>query len=97
MCVCGRSRVPLPASGITTFIASPLCRSWCAGPFPSVAILEPNDVVEMRRGRLEHVTVGHRFHLMDGVRHDPKRLPDLQPDVLRPVVLPHAVDQLPGE
>src|SRR6476661_4524347 len=52
--VCGRRRVPFPASGMITCMSA-----------SSVAVLEPNQVVELRRGRLEHVAVHHRLDLVD--------------------------------
>ena len=52
--VWGRSRVPLPASGMITCMSA-----------PSVAVLEPDEVVELGGGRLEHVAVHHRLDLVD--------------------------------
>src|SRR5688572_16362080 len=78
MCVCGRSRVPLPASGMITFMWWTSRGSWRAGAFSSVAILETNDVVELRRARLEHVAIGDRLHVVHGPRRYAERLPCLE-------------------
>src|SRR5438874_938875 len=42
MCVCGRSRVPFPASGMMTFMQP----SWCARSLASVTVLDAHDVGE---------------------------------------------------
>src|SRR5687767_477283 len=52
--VCGRSRVPLPASGMITCISA-----------STVAVLEAHEVVELGSGRLEHVAVYHRLDLVN--------------------------------
>src|SRR5919199_178566 len=98
-CVCGRRRVPFPASGMMTFIASPSCRSWCAGPLAPVAVAEAHDVVEVGRRRLEHVAVRHRLHLVDRARRDAERVADPQPHVRQVplAVALHAVDDLAAE
>src|SRR4051812_48892105 len=71
-CVCGRSRVPFPASGMMTFIVPVSRASWCAGPFAAVPVAQADDVVEVWRRRLEHVAVGDRFHLV----HRPRLVPE---------------------
>src|ERR1700674_345732 len=53
-CVCGLSRVPLPASGMITCIST-----------SSVAVLEAHKVVELGRGCLEHVAVYHGLDLVN--------------------------------
>src|SRR5919109_5383271 len=80
-CVCGRSRVPFPASGMMTFMVRVSLR--CACPLSPVTVAEPHDVVEVWRGGLEHVAVRHRLHVVNGARRDPERLPDLEPHVLQ--------------
>src|SRR5687767_7122366 len=104
-CVCGRRRVPLPASGMITFIAwsSWAYPSWRARAFAPVLVLEAHDVVEVRRGRLEHVAVGDRDHLVDRVRRDAERLAGLEPLVdqlaraVHAALQLHAVGELTGE
>src|SRR4030095_10015076 len=87
MCVCGRRRVPLPASGMITFMTGAsrrMCHgipSWRAGSFSSVAILESDDVVELWRADLEDVAVRDRLHGVHGSRGYAKRLSDLEPHV----------------
>src|SRR5581483_6880207 len=98
MCVCGRRRVPLPANGMMTFISwFRGLPSWCVRSLASVTVLEPHDVVEVRRRHLENVAIRDCFHLMDGAGRDPKGLADLKLHVHRPIVLPHAVDELSGQ
>src|SRR5919199_4559854 len=96
-CVCGRSRVPFPASGMMTFMVPVSLR--CACPFSSVAVAEPHDVVQVRRGGLEHVAVRHRLHVVDGARRDAERLPDLELHILQllAAVELHPVDHLPRQ
>src|SRR6478752_3091696 len=65
--VWGRRRVPFPASGMIT------CMSASA-----VAVLEPDKVVELRRGCFEHVAVDHRFDLVDELGRDVDGLPCLE-------------------
>src|SRR5215210_2926720 len=66
-CVCGRSRVPLPASGMIT------CMS-----VPSVAILEPHQIIQLRRGGLQHVAVHHGLDLVNELRWDVHRVARLE-------------------
>src|SRR5678815_550689 len=77
MWVCGRRRVPLPASGLVTFMTQasgvsgvrsgyPGGSSGRAGALTSVAILEANDIVDLRCADLENVAVGDRLHVMHG-------------------------------
>ena len=82
---------PLPASGMMTFMV----RSFLA----SVAVLEADDVVEMRRARFQHVAVGDGLDVVDGSRRDPERLSRLQPHVLQLVTSLHLhpVLHLPAE
>src|ERR1044071_6949412 len=61
--VCGRRRVPLPASGMMTCTSA-----------PSVAVGQANQVVELRGGGLQHVTVHDGFDLMDQPRRNVHRL-----------------------
>src|SRR4051812_3488949 len=71
MCVCGRRRVPFPASGMITFMrGSSWAPSWRAGSLPPVAVLDPHDVVELGGGRLEHVAVGDGLHVVNRARRD---------------------------
>src|SRR6476660_7544417 len=51
--VWGRRRVPFPASGMITCMSA-----------SSVAVLEPDQVVELRGGCLEDVAVYHRLDLV---------------------------------
>src|SRR5262245_24818786 len=90
MCVCGRRRVPLPASGMITFMTRAsrggrFERSGCrrvasrrAGALTSVAILEPHDVVELRCAGLENVAIGNRLHVMHGAGCYAEGLPGLE-------------------
>src|ERR1044071_5875409 len=71
-CVCGRRRVPFPASGMMTFMGAPSSR---AGPGAALAVGEADDVVEVRRRHFEHVAVGHRLHLVDRTRRHAIGLP----------------------
>src|SRR5689334_24776443 len=76
MYVCGRSRVPLPASGMMTFMPRAswgICRACVGGAlsrraraFASVASLNSHDVIELGSARLEHVVVGDGFHVVHG-------------------------------
>src|SRR3954469_9582332 len=66
-CVCGRSRVPLPASGMITCMSA-----------SSVAVLEPDQVVELRRGGLEDVAVHDGFDLVHEPGRDVDRLTRLE-------------------
>src|SRR3712207_4699149 len=99
-CVWGRSRVPLPARGMMTFMAS---ASWRARPLATVLVPEPHDVVEVRRRGLEHVAIGDRHHLVDGAGRDAERLagPELHvlqlPRSLDPALQLHAVAQLTAQ
>src|SRR6476661_840948 len=65
--VWGRRRVPFPASGMITCMSA-----------STVAVLEPDEVVELRRGCFEHVAVDHRFDLVDELGRDVDRLPCLE-------------------
>src|SRR5882724_8285514 len=65
--VWGRRRVPFPASGMIT------CMSASA-----VAVLEPDQVVELRRGCLEHVAVHDRLDMVDEPSRDVHRLAFLE-------------------
>src|SRR5918912_1531023 len=93
-CVCGRSRVPFPASGMMTFMVRSSLRCGC--PLSAVAVAEPHDVVQVRRGGLEHVAVRHRLHVVDRARSDAECLSDLEPHVpqLVAAVELHPVDHL---
>src|SRR3954467_4485765 len=83
MCVCGRRRAPFPASGMMTFMrGSSWAPSWPAGSLPPVAVLEPNDVVQLGGGRLEHVAVGDGFHVVNRARRDPEGVAHPQTHVL---------------
>src|SRR5271157_4527285 len=62
-CVSGRSRVPLPASGMMTCTLR-----------PPVAVLESDHVVQMRGGGLEHVGVLQRLELVHHARRHVLRL-----------------------
>src|SRR5687767_8862934 len=81
MCVWGRRRVPLPASGMITFMSGASRGSWRAGAFSSVAILESHHIVELRRARLEHIAVGDGLHVVHGARRYAERLSGLEPHV----------------
>src|SRR5215510_10792164 len=61
--VCGRSRVPLPASGMMTCTSA-----------PSVTVAQADQVIELRRRRLEHVGISDGFDLMDDTRTNAYRL-----------------------
>src|SRR5215211_1346884 len=52
--VWGRRRVPFPASGMMTCISA-----------PAVAVLDPDEIVELRGGRLQHVAVHDGLDLVD--------------------------------
>src|ERR671929_1940810 len=93
-CVCGRSRVPFPASGMMTFMMRLSLR--CVRPLSPVPVTEPHDIVQIRRGGLEHVAVRHRLHVVDGARRDAERLSDLELHVaqLFAAVELHPVDHL---
>ena len=65
--VCGRRRVPFPASGMITCMSA-----------SSVAVLEPDQVVELRRGCLEHVAVHDGLDLVDEPGRDVHRLARLE-------------------
>src|SRR3954466_5668553 len=67
MWVCGRSRVPLPASGMITCISA-----------SSVTVFEPHEVVELGRRSLEHVAVHNGLDLMDLLGWDVHRLTGLE-------------------
>src|SRR5512144_1709698 len=79
MCVCGRRRVPFPASGMMTFMRR---SSWRAGSLPPVAVLETHHVVELGRGRLEHVAVGDGLHVVNRAGRDAERVSHPEPHVL---------------
>src|SRR6185312_4310486 len=96
MWVCGRSLVPLPASGMTTFMRLCLC-SWRVRSLASVTVLESYDVVEVRSRDLENVAIGDGFHLMYCTGRDAERFADPESDVDGFFVLPHAIDQLTGQ
>src|SRR5215207_4488689 len=78
MCVCGRRRVPFPASGMMTFMRR---SSWRAGPLAPVTVLEPHDVVELGGRRLEHVAVGDGLHVVNRARRDAERVAHREPHV----------------
>src|SRR5688572_10115101 len=65
--VWGRSRVPLPASGMITCMSA-----------SSVSVLEAHQVVELGRGGLEHVAVHHRLDLVDQLGRNMDRLAGLE-------------------
>src|SRR5512146_1006023 len=85
-CVCGRSRVPFPASGMIT------CMSASA-----VAVLEPHEVVQLGRGRLEHVAVHDGLDLMYEHRRDVRRLARAEGPGHEGITLLGAEDQLAPE
>src|SRR5690349_9323941 len=109
MCVCGRKRVPLPASGMITFMTrasavSGVSESECrcvalgrAGALTSVAILEANDVVDLRRADFENVAVGDRFHVMHGAGCDAEGLSGLELHVAHLAVHLHPVHETAGQ
>src|SRR3954462_14246380 len=78
MCVCGRSRVPFPASGMMTFMQPSIWSRWSrrARSLAPVTVLDAHDVVEMRCRHLENVAVGDGFHLVHRARRHVVRLPD---------------------
>src|SRR6478752_1659709 len=96
MCVCGRSRVPFPASGMMTFMQS---SKWSRGAraFAPVTVLDAHDVVEVWSRHLENVAVGHGFHLMNRPRRHSIRLADRERHLHRLVVFPDPVDQMPRQ
>src|SRR5688500_12969748 len=97
MCVCGRRRVPLPASGMITFMSGASRGSWRAGAFSTVTILEANDVVELRGADLQHVAVGDRLHVVHGTRRYAERLSGLELHVAHLAVDLHPVRELSRE
>src|ERR1700722_8980303 len=87
-CVWGRSRVPLPASGMMTFTAC----SRRAGPFASVLVAQTDHIIQVRRRRLQHVAIRDRDHLVHRPRRIVIRLTDCEPHVpQRPIDL----DEIP--
>src|SRR5580765_4359228 len=62
--VWGRRRVPFPASGMITCMSA-----------SSVAVLEPDEIVELGSRGLEHVAVGDRLDLMHQAGGDVDALP----------------------
>src|SRR6476646_6545606 len=85
-CVCGRRRVPFPASGMITCMSA-----------PSVAVLEPDEVVALRRGCLEHVAVHNGLDLVHELGRNVHALADLERARLERVAGPGAEDQLAPE
>src|SRR4051812_41314267 len=84
--VCGRSLVPLPARGMITCIS-----------VPSVTVLKPDKVVQLRCGGLEHIAVHHRLDLMDHLRWNVHSL--ARPEGTSQQLFPRlgSQDQLAGE
>src|SRR5207244_2271929 len=78
----GQKRVPLPPA-ITTRWRSPAM----SGARAAVAVLEPDDVVELRSGHLENVAVFERDHPMFVPDRDVVRLALLQADLLEVTLL----------
>src|SRR5687768_3868740 len=69
--VWGRSRVPLPASGMITCISA-----------SAVAVLESHQIVQLGRGRLEYVAVGDGLDLVNELGGNVRRLPGREPPLL---------------
>src|SRR5687767_5162547 len=86
-CVCGRRRVPFPASGMIT----------CMGLPSAVAVFEPDQVVELWRGCLEHVAVHDGLDLVHEERRDVGALAGPEGAGDEPVAVPRAEDELAGE
>src|SRR5215210_2259285 len=85
-CVCGRSRVPFPASGIITCMSA-----------SSVTVFEPDEIVELRGGRLEHIAVDDGLDLMHELRRHVHGLPGLERTRLELGAGTGAEDQLAPE
>src|SRR5829696_1671446 len=66
-CVCGRRRVPFPASGMITCMSA-----------SSVAVAEPDEVVELRRRCFEHVAVHDGLDLVNEPRRNVHRFAGLE-------------------
>src|SRR5512141_3394578 len=81
--VCGRSRVPFPASGMMTCIS--------ASP---VAVFEPHQVVQMIGGRLQHVAVHDGLDLVHERRRDVRALAGPEGTRDQAVTLLHPENQL---
>src|ERR1019366_7931769 len=88
-CVCGRRRVPLPASGMMTCMSS-------ASP---VAVGDAHQVVEFRGRRLEHIAVDHRFDLVNRRGRNVHRIAGAEGALYRRAVAdrPGAEDEFAGE
>src|SRR5512141_3391456 len=84
--VCGRSRVPFPASGMMTCIS--------ASP---VAVFEPYQVVEVVGGRLQHVAVHHGLDLVHERRRDVRALAGPERARDEAIALLDPQDQLAGQ
>src|SRR5919108_3634993 len=65
--VCGLSRVPFPASGMITCIS-----------IPSVAVLQPHEIIQVWGRGLQHVAVHDRLDLMHQLGRDMNRLAGLE-------------------
>jgi hypothetical protein len=70
--------------------------SWSAGAFAAVFVGETDDVIEMRRRDLEHIAIGDRLHLVNGLRRHAISLPDLEVHRNELVTLPDPIDELAG-
>src|SRR6267142_908681 len=84
--VSGRSRVPLPASGTMTFMSH-----------PSVAVFEPDDVVDLGGRSLEQIGRHHRLELVDHFRSDVECRSLRHGALDQRVALLHAEDDLARE
>src|SRR5688572_1204517 len=69
--VWGRRRVPLPASGMITCMSA-----------STVAVLNPHQIVELRRRGLEHVAVLDGLDLVDQLGGNANRLAGPEPPLL---------------
>src|SRR4029079_2794261 len=100
---CGRRRVPLPASGMITFMTWTSWRwchgaaSWCVGAAPTVSFLEPHDIVELGRARLEDIAVRHGLHVMHCPRRYAEGLSALEPHAAHLAIHFHPVQERAGK
>src|SRR6266511_836339 len=85
--VSGRSRVPLPAIGMMTFMSG----------HSSVAVLEPNDVVQLRRGSLQEIGHDDGLELVDLFGRNVKRLAGAYALLAQRLALLDPQDDLAGE
>src|SRR5262245_6037867 len=84
--VCGRSRVPFPASGMITCMSA-----------SSVAVLEPNQIIELGGGCLEDIAVHHGLDLVDQLGRNVHRLAGLEGARLELRARTGAQDELAAE